>query len=357
MSIPQSNNQSNTQSPNPVLQFYQQWSEKTPYITRTSTISILFVYLLSFFFSADSSLGNIPYFTVQHFEVYRIILSPLVGNSFFTILMILLMYPTMGSKMEWVMGSSAYLFLIMNITLITNIAFIILCYILIFVGMPEQVFRSCAGFWTIIFALLQIECLQTPDAPRRLLCIPMDIPAKYLPAVLYLFISLFSGFELSYAVSIVVGYLFSAGYLDRFKPSSSYLISLESAEGIFSSISRSRGWVLASGSGHDSWIPTNSQQILEERNQQESVSSQSSSRVSSSSANQQVEPKDTFPGSGHRLAGSGSSNNSMFSGTIAQPPSFMSMNSREAESYTPSRAEINAKRLAALSGRSSNQTV
>lgn len=80
----------------------------------------------------------------------------------------------------------------------------------------------------------------------------------YMPLALYFLICIFEGFQLSYALSILVGYMSQKGYLDRFKPSSYYFEQLESANGWLHSISRSRGWVLAGASlGHDAWIPVN----------------------------------------------------------------------------------------------------
>ena len=46
-----------------------------------------------------------PYFTITHFEIYRIILSPFVGNSILLMVMILLSYPSLGTRMENSMGS------------------------------------------------------------------------------------------------------------------------------------------------------------------------------------------------------------------------------------------------------------
>lgn len=76
-----------------------------------------------------------------------------------------------------------------------------------------------------------------PDVPRRLMCIPVDIPSKYFPIVLYLFFSLLSGPELSYALGMIVGYLYTIGKLDFIKPSTQRLQHFETA-GLLSSLSR-----------------------------------------------------------------------------------------------------------------------
>lgn len=243
---------------NPFLEFYQKWCEKTPYVTRTIVIIILVEYIISFFTTVDIWFSNIPKYTIFSVELYRIIISPFVGNSILTLIILLLSYPTLGSKMEWSMGSSAYLFMIIAYSLITNIIFDVCCVLLYLNGTPDALYYTCQGFWTILFSLITIECMRAPELPRRIMFIPVDIPSKYMPIVMYLFFSLFGGLSLSYAIAIVVGYVSTLGYFDTLKPSSSYLEELESSGGgcLHQISSRSSGWVLASTSqGSDSWLP------------------------------------------------------------------------------------------------------
>ena len=145
---------------NPMRQMYEDWSTKTPLITRNSMIVIFAVYVLSFFFSLDQALGNIPYFSIFHFEVYRIIFSPLVGNSLMTLILICLFFHTMGTRMETSLGSASYLILLCSFSLATNVLFDVVCLLLYIMGTPTAVFWSCSGFWTILFSLIVIECMQ-----------------------------------------------------------------------------------------------------------------------------------------------------------------------------------------------------
>lgn len=89
--------------------------------------------------------------------------------------------------------------------------------------------------------------------------VPVDIPSKYFPLIMYALFSLFTGPKLAFAVAIGIGFLHQNGYLDRLKPSSYYLGGLESPAGFLYTISRMRGWVLAGAAlGHEAWIPVNS---------------------------------------------------------------------------------------------------
>lgn len=244
---------------NPIMSYYNEWSERCPFVTRMATITMVICYILSWLFEASVMLGNVPYFTIYSFEIYRLLTSPFVGNSIIDLVMILLFFPTMGGKMEASLGSAAYLVLLVTLTLLTNILFVLCSFSLYVFGMVTALFFTCAGFWNVLFALITIECMQVPDQPRRMFMLPVDIPSKYFPLVLYFLFILFSGPILSYLLAILVGFLYSQGYLDKLKPTSYFLEGLEGANGMLHTISRSRGWILAGAAiGHDAWIATNS---------------------------------------------------------------------------------------------------
>jgi hypothetical protein len=108
----------------------------------------------------EMSLGNIPYYTVMRFEVYRIFLSFLVGNSIISLVMICLFFPAMAGRMEHAVGSAALLVLMAAVALLTNVAFDILCVGMNLMGNTEAIFWSCDNFWIIVFGLITIECMQ-----------------------------------------------------------------------------------------------------------------------------------------------------------------------------------------------------
>lgn len=237
--------QSTSPEQNPFRQMYEDWSMKTPIITKNSMIVIFFIYVLSFFFSLDMALGNTPYFSIFHFEIYRIVFSPLVGNSLLTILLICLFYPTMGSRMETSLGSASFLLMLCTLSMTTNVIFDFICLGLYILGVPAAVFWSCSGFWVILFSLIVIECMQMPDIPRRIFCFPVEVPSKYFPLVLYILFCFLSGPQLDFAVAMGVGYLYSKGYLNFTSPSVHTIQNMEH-NGIFSSLSRNSGWIHSS---------------------------------------------------------------------------------------------------------------
>lgn len=88
--------------------------------------------------------------------------------------------------------------------------------------------------------------------------IPIDIPGKYYPALMYILFCLFEGPKLSYVVAIGVGYLYQMGHLNCMRPSSALLEDLESTTGIMFPISRRKGWVkTVSATGFDKLMMVN----------------------------------------------------------------------------------------------------
>lgn len=152
---PQSNND------NPILSYYREWSDKTPYVTRTTMILLLVTYLVSFLADLNDYFGNVTYYSILNYEVYRLFLSPLVGNSIFNVVLMALFFPAMGARMESSIGSSAFLILMGTLAITTNVVFVLICLFLYYVGnLAEAMFYSCSGFWLVLFGLITMECLQ-----------------------------------------------------------------------------------------------------------------------------------------------------------------------------------------------------
>ena len=71
---------------NPILHAYKEWILRTPFITRNSVVLIIIVYILSWFVNPTKALSDVPDETVLHFQLYRLVLAPFVGNSILSVL-------------------------------------------------------------------------------------------------------------------------------------------------------------------------------------------------------------------------------------------------------------------------------
>lgn len=300
-------------------------------------VILVVTFVLSLFFNTATAFGDIPYFTVYRLEVYRLLLSPLVGNSLLMLVFAFMFFPAMGGRIEAGYGSSYFLYMLVIFTVIINVIFTTFCMIMELIGSAEMSFLNSSGFWTLIFALITMECVANPEAPRRIMFIPVDIPSLYYPLVLYVFFCLFSGIQYHYAFGMLVGYWFQTGKLDSIKPTSYYLESLESSGGWLHTISRNNGWVLAGAAlGHDAWVPVSASADWNNSNNSASTGERSN-HVGASSRPAQGAPaaeekKELFPGSGHKL---GSQSASLWA-------------PKSADSTSMNREALANKRLAAL---------
>eukprot|EP00603_Paraphysomonas_imperforata_P008818 CAMPEP_0114433686 /NCGR_PEP_ID=MMETSP0103-20121206/11832_1 /TAXON_ID=37642 ORGANISM="Paraphysomonas imperforata, Strain PA2" /NCGR_SAMPLE_ID=MMETSP0103 /ASSEMBLY_ACC=CAM_ASM_000201 /LENGTH=323 /DNA_ID=CAMNT_0001603467 /DNA_START=291 /DNA_END=1262 /DNA_ORIENTATION=+ len=249
----------------------------------------------------------------------------------------------MGSRMETSLGSANFFVMLCTFSLATNVLFDITCLALYVLGTPTAIFWGCSGFWTILFSLIVIECMQMPDQPRRLFCFPMEVPSKYFPLVLYVFFCLLSGPQLDFAVAMAVGYLHAKGHLDFMSPSTLTVQNMEQ-NGIFSSLSRNPGWIHTSAAlGMEAFSTGGGGGDVESGGAGGGMSMFGRGAPTPSAPPAQANP---FPGSGRSLASGGGGG---WGGGFSTLASTGSAPSADSERNSREQREILAnRRLAAL---------
>jgi membrane associated rhomboid family serine protease len=197
---------------NPILESYLNFKKETPLVTRYVLTSQLICFLISYIFDPTDAAANIPYFTIRQFEVYRIILSPFLCNRFFSLVFAYFNFTENGRRLELSMGSTAFFCLIFTIGILTNLIYIAVAFLLnAITGSESLLFLPASGIWIILFGVISIECSQAPpQSIRRLFFMPVS--ATYYPlALLGLFSLMGTFFDLSYLISVAVGYAY--GYV------------------------------------------------------------------------------------------------------------------------------------------------
>jgi len=172
--------------PNPALEWYKEWSGRTPLVTRYILQTLGVLYLLSW---ATSSLTlgliNIPYSTILKFQLYRLFLAPLVGNSLLSLVFAAIWLSSMGAKVENAFGSAKFASVILMVGTFANAGFAIFCFLMAALGTYEALFFTCQGFWVVLLGLIAVESLESGVPTRQLFMIPYQIPTKYYPLALY----------------------------------------------------------------------------------------------------------------------------------------------------------------------------
>jgi membrane associated rhomboid family serine protease len=221
---------------NPLLERYKDWASRTHFVTRSVILCLFGLYTLAFIAGIDELMfANIPLFVVYRLELYRIILSPWFEPSFLSLLFIWLSFQGIGRRLEEAVGSAGLLIAIITLATVTNVLFVVSCICFEISGIsPGAMKEPSVGFWTVVLGLIVLECSLSPDAPRRLFPLNVEVPIKYFPWVLLVMFSLFFGVSFAHLLGVCVGYLYTGGHLYAIQPDSSYIIACES-----------HGWLLS----------------------------------------------------------------------------------------------------------------
>jgi membrane associated rhomboid family serine protease len=195
--------------PNPILSAYEGFVRDTPLVTRYTMTTLVMSWIVSFVADPTFALANIPHYTVLKFEIYRIALSPLVCTNLLTLIFAYISFLDNGKRLEFSLGSTKFAWLMLVLAVSANVAFLVLCFTLYLVTGGENGFLhlQASGIWTMLFALISIECCKAPATSQRRLFF-LTVPTVYYPLVLFALFSLFGGFRLSYLLSIGIGYAY-----------------------------------------------------------------------------------------------------------------------------------------------------
>jgi membrane associated rhomboid family serine protease len=259
---------------NPILTAYEGWYHSTPFVTR----SILSIQAISYLFSwlinhPEFALANIPHFILSpRYEIYRLILSPLVNTSFISLIVAYLSFNEPGKRLEYSLGSTRFAALCLSIGTITNVAFFTSSVVMFYIqgGGSDQghvLLSSASGIWLVLFGIIAMECVQAPAGTQRKLFL-WHVPVLYYPVALLLFFAFISAsFSLAYCLSMAVGYLYGFGYLERIQFSHGKAAAWEDHGSNSSSnsssssfnwagyLTRRDGWVSChAATGSDAWM-------------------------------------------------------------------------------------------------------
>ncbi|KAJ1457831.1 hypothetical protein M885DRAFT_562312 [Pelagophyceae sp. CCMP2097] len=202
--------------PNPVVSAYEAWRARTPLVCRKVCEVLVCAYAVSWVFDLSAALSVVPFFVVRRLQVYRLVLSPLVGNSLISVLLtVLTVGDGVGPRLERSLGSMRLAALVASSVVGVNVAFVALCYAVVSLGALDAALFTSRGLWHTVLTLVAVECLSGPEAARRLLCLPVDVPRLYYPVALGALWMLFSGgLGLDIPLAVGFGYLDNFGYLD-----------------------------------------------------------------------------------------------------------------------------------------------
>ena len=237
---------------NPILTAYENFVQSTPLVSRYVMNTLGISYITSYFIDVTFALSNIPYFSVNRLEIYRIILSPLICSSIFTLVIAYFSFVDHGKRLEFSMGSAQFFYLLSSLACVVNSIHIVLTYLLwMLSGDQSWVLLQASGIWTILFPMIAIECVNAPPQSIRQLFM-FTVPTIYYPLVLVGLFSLLGGIQMANCLAVAVGYAYGYGYLDKLKISDAKAKQLEDT--YLANFARREGWVTGhAATGSAAW--------------------------------------------------------------------------------------------------------
>ena len=173
---------------NPLNRAYEAWAARTPVVCRCLCVGLAACYGFSWILDLQRGLETVPFRIVRRFELWRLILSPCVGNSLLgTVVALFVLGDGVGPRLEQSWGSVRLMIATLTASIVINLSFCALCYLFtMMIGSAEPALAATSGGWPLLLCLITIECLSSPDGTRPLPCIPIQVPRDRYPAALLL---------------------------------------------------------------------------------------------------------------------------------------------------------------------------
>jgi membrane associated rhomboid family serine protease len=252
---------------NPINRAYEAWAARTPVVCRCLCVGLAACYGFSWILDLQRGLETVPFRIVRRFELWRLILSPCVGNSLLgTVVALFVLGDGVGPRLEQSWGSMRMMIATLTASIVINLSFCALCYLFtMMIGSAEPALASMSGGWPLLLCLITIECLSSPDGTRPLPCIPIQVPRDRYPAALLLLLLILGAPKLSLSLGCAYGYAYAKGYLEVLKPKPALVSRCEAASALacvtsdptFVSAERSLGASAFTVSGGDWADPEN----------------------------------------------------------------------------------------------------
>ena len=205
---------------NPINRAYEAWAARTPVVCRGLCVGLAACYGFSWILDLQRGLETVPFRIVRRFELWRLILSPCVGNSLLgTVVALFVLGDGVGPRLEQSWGSMRMMIATLTASIVINLSFCALCYLFtMMIGSAEPALAATSGGWPLLLCLITIECLSSPDGTRPLPCIPIQVPRDRYPAALLLLLLILGAPKLSLSLGCAYGYGYAKGYLEVLKP-------------------------------------------------------------------------------------------------------------------------------------------
>lgn len=195
------------------------WNNIPLFIKFFLIISFIFYILNLFLQNISFYLSNIPYYTIYHFQFWRLITTVFISTNPFKYILGLIFWIKYASSLETSIGTIKYMNIFLSNTFFIQIIFCLLKYIIMLMLKKKNyaylIDKYSKGvknmsLWGNIICELTLLCLSNPESPNKLLLLPFVIKAKYYPFLLFAVFTFFNSFKIDLEVisGIIYAYLY-----------------------------------------------------------------------------------------------------------------------------------------------------
>ena len=197
-----------------------------PLFIKFMSLSTIFLCILNIFFNSVSFyLSNIPYYTIFHIQIWRLISSVLMTTNIINVILGLIFWTREGSSIETRLGTMKYILIFIRNTFLIEILYSLIIYIISLIfgnknftlykinskGMPRN-----SGFWPVIMCELTLLCICNPNTKVKFLCIPWEFSAKFYPLIWFILFCSFNNYNNDIEVFMGVIFAFIYQYCLRY---------------------------------------------------------------------------------------------------------------------------------------------
>ena len=211
-----------------------------PFFIKIIIFSTLIFYVINLFTPYISFvLVDIPYYTILHFQIWRLFTTPFITTGLLSIIFSLLFWYRDAVKQEQEKGTIKYM---LNFFMMSFGIQILYCLLMIIISILIQNTITLRlkismdgirneGLWPILMCDLTLFCLSNPEQDMRFFFFPCIIKAKYYPIVLFVIFTVLSGFNIDFEIMCGIGFGFFYNYylFGRLEISNSFALKVENS--------------------------------------------------------------------------------------------------------------------------------
>ena len=188
-----------------------------PIFIKFLTLSSIILYILNLFLPFIAYiLSNIPLYSVNYFQVWRLITSVFITTNIYNLILGLLFWVRDAASLETSLGTIKYMLIFFRNSILIQILYTAVISLVAFIT-KNKLFMAAkcqnylvtnSGFWPMLMCEITLLCLCNPNTNVQFLFIPLKFKAKYYPFIWFAFFCVGNGLHNDLEVLVGIGYAF-----------------------------------------------------------------------------------------------------------------------------------------------------